>query len=487
MFTQTWQFEKQMQDAESYAEWREAAIAYDVALGFDEWKSSDVSKHYDYGSIRKRLAELRSLRNEKDNEGLLYTLNEGIHGNMSGIGHGRLYSKARFGTKQLINDYVEEIASALDHLARKQVRSIPETEKLDFFRRASRCFGRSALMLSGAGTLLYFHLGVVKALWEQDLLPAIISGSSGGSVVAALVGTHSHREVKKLFDPEFLDNEIEKEVSFLNKIIPFKNKQIPIAEVRELLARILPDLTFHEAYELTGIQINISVAPAERHQSSRLLNAITSPNVMIREAVLASCAVPGFYPPVMLAARGPDGARKPYLPARKWIDGSVSEDLPSRRLARLYGVNHTIASQTNPLVYPFINDAKEQKNSWEIIKYAALNTTREWTLAASKLVNRNLHFSPAITNFVNRIESIASQSYTGDITILPPSRLFNPLQLLSPRTKDEVLGMIRDGEHAAWQKVETIRLQTHVGRTLDRILDKRDQGSYHDAIKLRVV
>lgn len=487
MFTKSWQFEKQMQDAESYAEWRKAALAYDVAMGFDKWKESDESKHYDYASIRDRLATLQSLREKKDNEGLLYTLNEGIHGNMSGIGHGRLYSKARFGTKQLIIDYIMEIASALEHLARKQIRSIPEEEKLDFYRRASQCFGRSALMLSGAGSLLYFHLGVVKALWEQDLLPSIISGSSGGAIVAALVGTHSRREIKKLFDPEYLDNEVEREVSFLNKISPFVKKQIPIAEVRELLERLIPDLTFYEAYELTGIQINISVAPAERHQSSRLLNAVTSPNVMIREAVIASCAVPGFYPPVMLAARDADGSRKPYLPSRKWIDGSVSEDLPGRRLARLYGVNHTIASQTNPLVYPFINDSKEQKNSWEIIKHAGLKTSREWTLAASKLAKRNLPASSAVSNFITRIESIASQSYTGDITILPPSRLFNPLQLLSARTKDEVLAMIHDGEKAAWQKVETIRLQTHIGRTLDKILDKRDQGSYHDAIKLHAV
>ncbi|MGB5581810.1 MAG: DUF3336 domain-containing protein, partial [Woeseia sp.] len=130
MFTKSWQFEKQMQDAQSYAEWQKAAIAYDIAMGFDLWKQSDESKHYDYASIRKRLAELRKLRRKKDNEGLLYTLNEGIHGNMSGMGHGRLYSKARFGTKQVISDYIEEIASALEHLARKQVRSISEEEKL---------------------------------------------------------------------------------------------------------------------------------------------------------------------------------------------------------------------------------------------------------------------------------------------------------------------------------------------------------------------
>jgi predicted acylesterase/phospholipase RssA len=66
---------------------------------------------------------------------------------------------------------------------------IPLAEKLEFFRRASHCFGRTALMLSGAGALGPFHVGVIKALLEQDLLPNVISGSSAGSLVAAIVGT----------------------------------------------------------------------------------------------------------------------------------------------------------------------------------------------------------------------------------------------------------------------------------------------------------
>jgi predicted acylesterase/phospholipase RssA len=36
-----------------------------------------------------------------------------------------------------------------------------------------------------------YHLGVVKALLEEKLIPKVISGSSVGSLVAALVGTHT--------------------------------------------------------------------------------------------------------------------------------------------------------------------------------------------------------------------------------------------------------------------------------------------------------
>ncbi len=71
------------------------------------------------------------------------------------------------------------------------------------------------------------------------------------------------------------------------------NPQIDVGDLEKLVARMVPDMTFQEAYEKTGRQVSITVAPAEPHQRSRLLNAITSPNVLIRSAVMASCAVPG--------------------------------------------------------------------------------------------------------------------------------------------------------------------------------------------------
>ena len=89
--------------------------------------------------------------------------------------------------------------------------------------------------------------------------------------------------------------------------------------------RLIPDLTFQEAYEKTGRQISITVAPAEPHQRSRLLNAITSPTVFVRSAVMASCAVPGVFPPVTLMAKNVHGEAQPYLPTRRWVDGSIAE------------------------------------------------------------------------------------------------------------------------------------------------------------------
>src|SRR3546814_13157253 len=101
------------------------------------------------------------------------------------MGNERLYQKARFGTKRLIEDYVAEVVAALDRIAAS--RAIPREEKRDFFRRAQHCYGRSALLLSGSGSFLFFHLGVVDALWSEGVLPQILAAAGGGSVVAAIV------------------------------------------------------------------------------------------------------------------------------------------------------------------------------------------------------------------------------------------------------------------------------------------------------------
>ena len=80
--------------AENYSDWSDAAAAHDRSTGVDKWKASDDSKHFDNASIRRRLKRLSKLWKAQDNAGLLYALNEGIHGNMDGMGNDRLHQKA---------------------------------------------------------------------------------------------------------------------------------------------------------------------------------------------------------------------------------------------------------------------------------------------------------------------------------------------------------------------------------------------------------
>ena len=170
-------------------------------------------------------------------------------------------------------------AEALDHLASAEVDDIPFEEKRDFFRRAQHCYGCSALLMSGSGAFLFFHAGVVKALWSEGLLPSIISGSSGGSVIGALVCTRPDDELGPFFDPALLVREYENEEgqTIFNPLGPaMRMSQL---QIKERLEEIIPDLTFQEAFVATGRHLNISIAPAEKHQNGRLLNAITSPRL----------------------------------------------------------------------------------------------------------------------------------------------------------------------------------------------------------------
>ena len=458
----SFKLKRSLKQAGSYDEWMAAAVAYDRHKGLDRWRTKDATGQYDHVSIRLRLDALQSLKARHDIKGILYTLNEGIHGNMGGMGKAGLYGHALSGTKNLVENYIEEVVHALELIAADDSGQISKEDKLDFFRRASHCFGRSAFMMSGSGSLLFFHVGVIRALAEASLLPTILSGSSGGAIVGSIVATHTDEELVDLMRPEH----------FLQRISQ-ESKAFTVAPVGELEASIeqfIPDMTFQQAFEKTGRAMNVSVAPAETHQTSRLLNAIASPSVLIRSAVLASAAVPGIFPPVTLEALDSYGDRQAYLPSRKWVDGSVSDDLPAKRLARLYGVNHYVVSQTNPHVIPFVTDGHRKQNNLGFLTEAARRSAREWFNAITIIADRADKRSGVVTQGTSLLRSIINQDYVGDINILPDYKFMNPFKLLTFPGEKTMQRLIDSGERCTWPKLEMIRLQTKIGRKLDEIL-----------------
>jgi NTE family protein len=468
--------QRAIDNADSYTEWREAAIEYDNISGLAEWKLRQSTSLYDHHLIRSRLSRLQDLRRRKEDITLLYTLNEGIHGNLGGMGKLALYQKAKFGTKQLITDYIDEIVVSLLHLSESPSSIISFADKVDFFRRASHCFGRSALMLSGGATQGIFHVGVAKALFEQNLLPNIISGSSAGSFLAAVLGTHTDKELEEQLSQETLRLETMKFLGWskLFKGVPFMDGE----HLESAMSEFVPDLTFEEAFTKTGRSINLSISPAQYQHESRLLNAISSPNVYIRKGVMASCAVPAIFPPVTLAAKDFDGKPQPYNSTRKWIDGSITNDLPAKRLSRIYGVNHYIASQINPHVMPFISE-KGARKSYR-------NLLADFTMKSSKHILGNfLHQGrekikhPALGVFLTQLHAMVAQDYSADIMIYPTDRRFiNPMKLFVDPNSEEMTRLIREGEKATWPKIEMIRNCTKISRTLDEILKAFDKEEF---------
>ncbi|PLW70123.1 DUF3336 domain-containing protein [Pseudohalioglobus lutimaris] len=472
--------QKRMYTADSYTDWVEAAVEHDEISGARRWREVDHTNQYDYGQIRMRLDRLRSLRARQDHHGLLYTLNEGIHGNMGGMGRDSLYRRANFGTKVLIEQYIDEIDDALRYLAELPSDIVDPQEKLDFFYRANICFGRSALMLSGGGALGFYHLGVVKVLLEQGLLPRVVSGSSAGAIMAAVLGTHTDKEMMHFYEPANVHFEAEREASLFSKMFFGTNPQIDVGDLELLIDRMVPDMTFQEAYEKTGRQVSITVAPAETHQRSRLLNAITSPNVLIRSAVMASAAVPGVFPPVTLMARNMHGEAQQYLPTRKWVDGSIADDLPAKRLSRLYSTNHYIVSMVNPIVTPFLDSDHDRSALSRALGGLGIGVGREVLNFYRGMVQKDGDNWPRFNMLMNTVHALMDQDYSGDINIVPSFRWYNPTKLLSHLSEKDLIGLMKGGEHSTYPQLEQIRLCTRISRTMEEILNRFETGDLRE-------
>ena len=56
--------------------------------------------------------------------------------------------------------------------------------------------GRTALMFSGGGSMGQYHVGLIKNLLKNGVLPRVVSGSSAGSIICAILFTKNEQELK---------------------------------------------------------------------------------------------------------------------------------------------------------------------------------------------------------------------------------------------------------------------------------------------------
>lgn len=464
---------RQQVAASDYDTWHEVSSELEKLEGIDEWREADESPDYDYALIRSRLAEFRRLRRQGRIDTLVYHMRQGLHWNQGNIGNPLLYERSRVGTKRLIEEYVEEVAECLNYLCDTELPALGIEEKLRLFREASLSFGRSALMLSGGATLGMFHLGVVKALWEQDLIPEVLSGSSAGSIIASGLGTRQQNRYLELFSADFIYMEFLEPMGF-EDVLRQRAVMNP-ARLRKCLEQVIGDMTFEESYQRSGRSINITVSPAHSNQIPRLVNHLTFPHLHVQDAVMASCALPFLFPPATLMTKNAEGEKEPFMPSLKWVDGTLKSDLPHLRLRRLHNVNHYIVSQTNPHIVPFVQDARRKHNS-------ILAAARDFTKATVKyqvgatadLLSR---FSPieAGRRPLRNLHSVLEQDYRGNATIVPPVRLRDYVGLFTNPTPAMVESLITEGERATWPQVAMIRCHTLISRTFSACLERLEQ------------
>ena len=191
---------------------------------------------------------------------------------------------------------------------------------------------------------------------DADQLPQIITGTSGGALVAALVGTRTDEELRKLLVPAlaYRIRACHDGIATWSRRWWRTGARFDSVDWAKQCAWFCRgSLTFREAFERTGRILNVSCVPSDPHTPTMLNNHITSPDCVIWSAVLASAAVPGILNPIVLMRKNRDGTLSPYSFGQKWKDGSLRTDVPLKALNIHFNVNFSIVSQVNPHINLF--------------------------------------------------------------------------------------------------------------------------------------
>ena len=455
-----------LDNAKTYTEWEQLGTELDALAGRDLWKLDNTSADYNYELINERLVSLRTLQEKKQIPALLRALREGLHHDLGNMGNPRLYNHANVGTKKLIEDYVEQVCTALNYVCAQPADIIPYDDKIQFFENTGKSFGQPALMLSGGATLGLFHIGVCKALQEQGLLPKVISGSSAGAIMAAMVGSHSDDELEAMYDGDHWYSDAWRWQSPMKGLMGegFADQK----QLETFLRRNIGEYSFEEAYARTGRHVNVTVSPVHHHQKARLMNELTSPYLLLWSAVLASCAVPVLFPPVTLTTKNEHGDYLPYMPRERWVDGSVKSDLPRERLMHLFNVNYFIAVQVNPHIVPFMESDKKRLEK-RLMSWPQRAVREELKFHGAGVMNflRSQVTNEAGRQLLDHAYTILAQRYYGDVTIAPPRYTLEHFRhMLSEPNKERWEWFRLQGERATWPKIAMIRAHSRISQTL---------------------
>lgn len=465
---------QKLRDARTYSEWKRAALEFDAARQYDEWKARDASPFYDWRLVQRVIAALKTTRKNEDTHALMGVLNLCLKPGFAGIENAPLYSQSFYGTKQLIEQYYHEVDEALAYVARAPLDA---RTKRAFYRMASRNVGRAALCLSGGASFAYYHFGIVRALLDADLLPTIVSGTSAGGLIASLVCTRTNDELKELLVPALADRLTGCDESFLvwlPRMWKTGARFDTLRWVRKAQFFTRGSMTFREAYERTGKTLNISVVPFDQHSPAQLLNHITAPDCLIWSAVIASAAVPGILNPVFLMQKRKDGTLEPWSYGNKFRDGSLRVDIPLDALHSTFNVTYPVVAQANPHVHLFHFGSRGSPG-----RPTAYRRGRGWRggfvlSAAEHVLKLNMLTNVKILRDLNLLpkmlgqdwSSVFLQQFQGSITIYPKTRALDWPRILTDPSRHDLLRMMRSGQYVTFPKLHMMHQRMCIERAI---------------------
>jgi NTE family protein len=170
---------------------------------------------------------------------------------------------------------------------------------------------RVALVMGGGGMKGFAHIGVLRALDERGIKPTVYAGTSIGALIAAAaVGRMPVEEMARR--AESLRRRDLFRINHFGMLLErMRSPAIYLEEpLRDLCRSIVPALRFSDL----GAQLLVNTVDITR--GTQLVWGLPGlRDVWVQDAVYASCALPGFFPP------GEVGGRL-------CVDGGVIDNLP---------------------------------------------------------------------------------------------------------------------------------------------------------------
>ena len=174
------------------------------------------------------------------------------------------------------------------------------------------------LVLSGGGLKGLAHVGVLKALEERGLVPSLVVGSSIGSLIgaawAAGVPVRQMEARARLVRRRDVFQVARVDVAFRRLLAPSLYRREPL---ETLIGSLVGNATFGD------LQRRLLINTVDLHSGMQVMWGLPGlRNVKVADAVAASCALPGIFPPREIEGRA-------------YVDGAIVENLPVRMAASL--------------------------------------------------------------------------------------------------------------------------------------------------------
>ncbi|KAF9428365.1 hypothetical protein BGZ94_002627 [Podila epigama] len=461
------QLRKDLRNASNYGNWKAAAERLDTFLKKDEWKNDPDFGYYDYHLLSKVNRNLHLAREADRIEELKDHLQGVVKSNFGGVENARLYSQTYHGTKKPIEEYVQEVTKSMETVTHSS--KLNDEEKRSFLKSIYKNYGRTALCLSGGAGFGYYHLGVVRALLQAGVLPTVITGTSAGALMAALVCTRTDEELNEVLVPKLAhkftacaDNIFTWLPRFIHRGSRFDAEDW----ARKAQWVTKGSLTFLEAYERTGRILNISVIPYDPHSPPKLLNYLTTPDCVVWSAVIASAAIPGILNPVVLMRKRADGSLVPFS-----YGGRGFKDVNPHVHLFFYAARGSVG---RPVSHLYGEGWRGGFLAASIEQFLKLDLSK-WLK-----VLRDLELLP---RFMNQDWSwIWLQKFDGHVTILPKSGFSDWLHLLTDPDENRMLHCLTVGERQTFPKLHMIanrmKIEQMVAKCRAEIKSKLDRKSH---------